>query len=107
MAVWVRRKSATGELHCDGATGQLIGAQTPVELHEEIADRCVPAAVVVSTLDSENGVDFRRRIRSVAQIHRGQAEVGPVSHWVIDTFEQQNEGIAWHVRFARHYRRRR
>src|SRR5437879_10799287 len=106
MTVWVRCKTATRELHCNGAAGQLIGCQSPLELHEEIADRCVPAAVVVSTFESENGVDFRRRIRLVAQIHRGQAEIWPVSHGVIDTFEQHNEGIAWHVRFARHYRPR-
>ena len=68
----------------------MVGTQVPDELHVEVADRLVRVRVARS---SAVGVDLRCRVRAIAQVHRGQAEVRPVNDGLIQPLQQDDEGI--------------
>jgi hypothetical protein len=42
---------------------------------------------------SAHGVDLRCRVRAIAQVDRGQAEIGPVNDRLIEPLQQDDEGI--------------
>src|SRR6478609_8631835 len=63
------------EAHRKRASGDVVGTQIPVELHVKVADSLV---LVLVTRNSPNGVDLRSRVRTIVQVHRGQAEIGRI-----------------------------
>ena len=85
-----RRRSRSREAHRKRASGDVVGTQLPDELHVEVADRLVRVRVARSSAD---GVDLRRRVRAITQVHRGQAEVGPMNHGLIEPLQQDDERI--------------
>src|ERR1700746_218437 len=82
------------EAHRKRASGEVVGTQHPSELREEPADRPV---LVRSFPKSENGVNSRSRVRTIAQVYRGQSEVVgwpvPHVHGMIKSLQQNDERI--------------
>jgi hypothetical protein len=78
----------------------VVGTQLPLELHVEVADRLVLVRVARSSAD---GVDLRCRVRAIAQVDRGQAEIGPVNDGLIQPLQQDDEVIGERSRPLRPY----
>ena len=88
--------SLAGEMHRERASGDVVGAQVPDELHVEVADRLVVVLVIVIVLvtgESVDGVDEGFRVRTITQVDRGQAEVRPVNHGLIEALQEQDERV--------------
>src|ERR1700730_1227814 len=89
-------ETATCEAHRKRASGDVVGTQGRLcnaELHVKVADSVVHVRV---TRDSANGVDLRFRVRTITQVHLGQAEVGSVNYGLIDSLQQEDERIVGH-----------
>src|SRR4029077_8637915 len=67
------------------------------DLHVEVADRLVRLR---TNRNSADGEDLRFHVRTIIQVHHGQAEVGTVNHGLIESLQQDNERIAG--RFGHH-----
>src|SRR6266853_4543298 len=90
------RDTTARELHCNGASREILGTQPLRERHIKVADSL--ALVFAIRNPHENGVDLCYSIGSIIQVHRGQAEVRAVTrrHGLIESAQQEDERIVGH-----------
>ncbi len=77
VAVANEARIAVCEPHRERAAGDVVGAQLAVELRVEATDSLVG---VRATRSSANRVDLPRRVRTIVQVHDGEAEVRPMNY---------------------------
>ena len=68
----------------------MVGTQIPGELHVEVADGRV---LVLAARNSANGVDPRCRVRTIIQVHSGQAKVRCINHGLIESLQHTKESL--------------
>ncbi|PYK64923.1 MAG: hypothetical protein DME50_10880, partial [Verrucomicrobia bacterium] len=67
-------------------------AETEIEPRVEVADR-----VARVTRKPADAVDVCFAVRTITQVHLGQAKVGAMYHWLIDPLQQNDERVAGHL----------